>query len=45
MDENTKLLERLHFIIKELTLHAKEPNCQHRISQFLEELEFRNDES
>jgi hypothetical protein len=42
-DENTKLLEQFQHILNELMYHAKESNCQHRISQFLEELEFRND--
>jgi hypothetical protein len=43
IDENTKLLEQFHHIIKELMFHARESNCQHRISEFLEELEFKND--
>jgi hypothetical protein len=43
IDENTKLLERFSHILKELTFHAKESNCQHRVSQLLDEIEFEND--
>jgi hypothetical protein len=42
-DENTKLLERFQHILKELTLHAKENDCQHRVQELLDELEFEND--
>jgi hypothetical protein len=43
IDENTKLLEQLHHIIKELMFHARESNCQHRVQQLLDELEFENE--
>lgn len=43
IDENTKLLEQFHHVIKELMYHAQESNCQHLIGQFLQELEFEND--
>ena len=38
-DENTKLLEQFQQIIKELTIHGKESNCQHKITELLEELD------
>lgn len=38
-DENTKLLEQFQQIIKELTLHAREKNCQHKVRELLEELD------
>jgi hypothetical protein len=42
-DDNAKLLKKFQQILKELTFHAKEPNCNHPISQFLDKLEFEND--
>ena len=39
-DENSKMLERFAHILNELTIHAKEANCQHRVRQLLDELEF-----
>jgi len=43
IDENTQLLERFHHILKELTSHAKESNCQHSVQQLLDEIEFENE--
>jgi len=43
IDENAQLLERFQHIVKELTFHAKESNCQHRVQQLLDELEFENE--
>lgn len=43
IDENTQLLERLQHILKELTFHAKESNCQHLVRQLLDEIEFENE--
>jgi hypothetical protein len=40
IDENTKLLEQFHHIIKELMLHAQEGNCQHNVKQLLDQLDF-----
>jgi len=42
-DDNTKLLEQFHHIIKELMYHAKETNCQHRVRELLDEIEFENE--
>jgi hypothetical protein len=42
-DENTILLERFQHILKELTFHAKENDCQHRVQELLDQLEFEND--
>jgi hypothetical protein len=43
-DENTKLLQRLQLILKELTFHAKEgDSCQHNVRELLAELGFENE--
>jgi hypothetical protein len=42
-DENTKLFEKFQHILKELTFHAKESNCEHSVTQLLDELEFENE--
>jgi hypothetical protein len=42
-DNNTKLFEIFQEILKELTFHAKENNCQHRVQHLLNALEFEND--